>query len=97
LRSLLPTEWGLTWGSHSNIHLRYLAGDVHALRGGAAPGTLTCYRLRALDLAWKGEQIERAAAQDSSGGKVEVPKKGRVWASRIDMAQVEMHHRLYQR
>jgi glucarate dehydratase len=84
-------EWGLTWGSHSNNHFDIsLAMFTHV--AAAAPGNIT-----AIDTHWIWQEGERLTHEPFkiAGGLVEVPKRPGLGV-KIDMEQVEKHHRLYQ-
>ena len=84
-------ELGLTWGSRSNNHCDIsLAMFTHC--AAAATGKIT-----AIDTHWiwqEGEQLTREPPKIAKG-RVTVPKKPGLGV-KIDMAQVEKHHRLYQ-
>lgn len=83
-------EWGLTWGSHSNNHFDIsLAMFTHV--AAAAPGEIT-----AIDTHWIWQDGQRLTKEPFKivGGMVEVPKKPGLGVE-LDMAQVELAHKLY--
>jgi glucarate dehydratase len=86
----LCSEWGLTWGSHSNNHFDIsLAMFTHC--AAAAPGRIT-----AIDTHWiwqDGERLTRDPLRIVDG-KIAVPRKPGLGIE-IDMAEVEKHHALY--
>ena len=86
----LCSDFGLTWGSHSNNHFDIsLAMFTHV--GAAAPGKVT-----AIDTHWiwqDGQRLTKEPLQ-IKGGLVEVPKKPGLGIE-LDMAEVEKAHELY--
>ena len=84
------SEWGLTWGSHSNNHFDIsLAMFTHA--AAAAPGKIT-----AIDTHWiwqDGQRLTREPLQ-IVGGKVQVPKTPGLGAE-LDMDALARANRLY--
>jgi len=83
-------DWGLTWGSHSNNHFDVsLAMFTHV--GAAAPGKVT-----AIDTHWIWQDGQRLTKDPLRivGGHVQVPKAPGLGVE-LDMAEVEMAHRLY--
>lgn len=87
------TEWGLTWGSHSNNHFDIsLAMIVHA--GAAAPGKIT-----ALDTHWIWQEGAERLTRDPlkiKEGKITLPDKPGLGIE-IDMDQVEKANKLYKK
>jgi glucarate dehydratase len=84
------SEWGLTWGSHSNNHLDIsLAMFTHV--AAAAPGRIT-----AIDTHWIWQDGQRLTKEPLRivRGKVTVPDKPGLGIE-IDMAQLEEAHALY--
>jgi glucarate dehydratase len=84
------SEWGLTWGSHSNNHLDIsLAMFTHV--AAAAPGRIT-----AIDTHWIWQDGQRLTKEPLRivQGKVTVPDKPGLGIE-IDMAQLEEAHALY--
>ncbi|WP_282942589.1 glucarate dehydratase [Paenibacillus sp. RC67] len=84
------SEWGLTWGSHSNNHFDIsLAMFTHV--AAAAPGEIT-----AIDTHWiwqDGQQLTKEPFR-IIGGKVQVPNKPGLGIE-TDMEQIEQAHKLY--
>jgi glucarate dehydratase len=87
----LCSEWGLTWGSHSNNHFDVsLAMFTHV--AAAAPGRIT-----AIDTHWiwqDGQRLTREPLRIASGG-IAVPKAPGLGVE-LDMDAVAAAHRLYQ-
>jgi glucarate dehydratase len=85
------SDWGLTWGSHSNNHFDVsLAMFTHC--AAAAPGRVT-----AIDTHWiwqDGQRLTREPLQ-IVGGHVRVPNKPGLGVE-LDMAEVAKAHALYQ-
>jgi len=83
-------DFGLTWGSHSNNHFDVsLAMFTHV--AAAAPGNIT-----AIDTHWIWQDGQRLTKEPLKivGGKVAVPDRPGLGVE-IDMAQIEVAHRLY--
>jgi glucarate dehydratase len=84
------SEWGLTWGSHSNNHFDVsLAMFTHV--AAAAPGSIT-----AIDTHWiwqDGQRLTQAPfpIQD---GRIALPDRPGLGVD-LDFAEVEKAHRLY--
>ncbi|MGF7034894.1 glucarate dehydratase [Paenibacillus mucilaginosus] len=88
--SQMCSDWGLTWGSHSNNHFDIsLAMFTHV--AAAAPGRIT-----AIDTHWIWQDGQRLTKEPLKieGGMVEVPKKPGLGIE-IDMDQIEKAHQLY--
>jgi glucarate dehydratase len=86
----LCSEWGLTWGSHSNNHFDVsLAMFTHV--AAAAPGRIT-----AIDTHWIWQDGQRLTHEPLAirGGRIELPRRGGLGVD-LDMAEVERAHRLY--
>jgi glucarate dehydratase len=85
------SEWGLTWGSHSNNHFDIsLAMFTHV--AAAAPGKIT-----AIDTHWiwqDGQRLTKEPLQ-IAGGSIVVPDRPGLGIE-IDMAEIEKANRLYQ-
>ncbi|MFO1314903.1 MAG: glucarate dehydratase [Burkholderiales bacterium] len=84
------SEWGLTWGSHSNNHFDVsLAMFTHV--AAAAPGTIT-----AIDTHWIWQDGQRLTREPLriAGGRIALPG-GPGLGVEIDEAEVEKAHRLY--
>ena len=84
------SEWGLTWGSHSNNHFDVsLAMFTHV--AAAAPGRIT-----AIDTHWIWQDGQRLTREPFKieGGMVKVPQKPGLGIE-LDMGQVEAANRLY--
>ena len=85
------SEWGLTWGSHSNNHFDIsLAMIVQA--GAAAPGKIT-----ALDTHWIWQEGQERLTKEPlqiKGGKIAVPEKPGLGIE-IDIVQIEKANKLY--
>ncbi len=84
------SEWGLTWGSHSNNHFDVsLAMVTHV--AAAAPAPIT-----AIDTHWiwqDGQRLTRAPLA-IAGGRIALPDRPGLGIE-IDEAEVEKAHRLY--
>ncbi|CAG7615341.1 glucarate dehydratase [Paenibacillus allorhizosphaerae] len=84
------SDWGLTWGSHSNNHFDIsLAMFTHV--AAAAPGEIT-----AIDTHWiwqDGQHLTKEPLQ-IAGGRVQVPDKPGLGIE-PDMGQLEQAHKLY--
>ncbi|CAN7475308.1 glucarate dehydratase [Trinickia sp. LjRoot230] len=87
----LTSEWGLTWGSHSNNHFDVsLAMFTHV--AAAAPGRIT-----AIDTHWiwqEGEERLTREPLDIVGGTVGVPERPGLGIE-IDLERVMQAHALY--
>ena len=87
----LTSEWGLTWGSHSNNHFDVsLAMFTHV--AAAAPGRIT-----AIDTHWIWQEGEERLTREPLpivGGKVAVPERPGLGIE-IDMDRVMRAHDLY--
>jgi glucarate dehydratase len=84
------SDWGLTWGSHSNNHFDIsLAMFTHV--AAAAPGKVT-----AIDTHWIWQDGQRLTKEPLKivGGAITVPDRPGLGIE-IDMAQIEAHHSLY--
>jgi len=84
------SEWGLTWGSHSNNHFDIsLAMFTHV--AAAAPGPIT-----AIDTHWIWQDGQRLSKEpfEIRGGLVTVPDRPGLGVE-IDLAQLEAAHALY--
>jgi glucarate dehydratase len=84
------SEWGLTWGSHSNNHLDVsLAMFTHV--AAAAPGPIT-----AIDTHWIWQDGQRLTREPYPivGGKLALPARPGLGVD-LDFAEVEKAHRLY--
>ncbi|MGV3654433.1 MAG: glucarate dehydratase [Noviherbaspirillum sp.] len=84
------SDWGLTWGSHSNNHFDIsLAMFTHV--AAAAPGRIT-----AIDTHWIWQDGQRLTREPFKieGGMVNVPQKPGLGIE-LDMGQVEAANRLY--
>jgi glucarate dehydratase len=84
------SEWGLTWGSHSNNHFDVsLAMFTHV--AAAAPGRIT-----AIDTHWIWQDGQRLTCDPLRivDGRVAVPDAAGLGVT-LDMAEVEKAHRLY--
>ena len=88
----LTSEWGLTWGSHSNNHFDVsLAMFTHV--AAAAPGPIT-----AIDTHWIWQEGEERLTREPlriEGGTVAVPERPGLGIE-IDMDRVMRAHELYQ-
>src|SRR6202795_4358602 len=86
------SEWGLTWGSHSNNHFDIsLAMFTHV--AAAAPGRIT-----AIDTHWiwqDGQRLTRSPFPIVNG-LITVPEQPGLGVE-LDMQQVERAHQLYQK
>jgi glucarate dehydratase len=87
----LCSDFGLTWGSHSNNHFDVsLAMFTHV--AAAAPGNIT-----AIDTHWIWQEGQERLTREPlaiAGGEVRVPDRPGLGIE-IDMAQVERAHALY--
>ena len=87
----LTSEWGLTWGSHSNNHFDVsLAMFTHV--AAAAPGPIT-----AIDTHWIWQEGEERLTREPlriEGGTVAVPERPGLGIE-IDMERVMRAHELY--
>jgi glucarate dehydratase len=87
----LTSEWGLTWGSHSNNHFDVsLAMFTHV--AAAAPGPIT-----AIDTHWIWQESEERLTREPLrivGGTVGVPERPGLGIE-IDMDRVMRAHELY--
>jgi glucarate dehydratase len=84
------SEWGLTWGSHSNNHFDVsLAMFTHV--AAAAPGPIT-----AIDTHWIWQDGQRLTREPYPivGGKLAVPNRPGLGIE-LDPAEVDKAHRLY--
>ena len=84
------SEWGLTWGSHSNNHFDVsLAMFTHV--AAAAPGRIT-----AIDTHWIWQDGQRLTREPLpiAGGRIALPPRAGLGVE-LDMAEVEKAHRLY--
>jgi glucarate dehydratase len=85
------SEWGLSWGSHSNNHFDIsLAMIIHT--GAAAPGKIT-----ALDTHWIWQEGEERLTREPLkivDGAISLPDKPGLGIE-IDMTQIEKAHKLY--
>jgi glucarate dehydratase len=84
------SDWGLTWGSHSNNHFDIsLAMFTHV--AAAAPGKVT-----AIDTHWIWQDGQRLTREPFRivGGLVDVPKRPGLGVE-IDEAEIERAHALY--
>jgi glucarate dehydratase len=84
------SEWGLTWGSHSNNHFDVsLAMFTHV--AAAAPGTIT-----AIDTHWIWQDGQRLTREPLriAGGQIALPDRPGLGID-LDLAEVERAHRLY--
>jgi glucarate dehydratase len=85
-------DWGLIWGSHSNSHFDIsLAMFAHV--AAAAPGHIT-----AIDTHWIWQDGQRLTKEPFkiAKGSVAVPERPGLGVE-IDMSQVELAHRRYNR
>jgi glucarate dehydratase len=89
----LCSDFGLTWGSHSNNHFDVsLAMFTHV--AAAAPGNIT-----AIDTHWIWQEGQERLTKEPLaivGGEVRVPDRPGLGIE-IDMAQVERAHALYKK
>jgi glucarate dehydratase len=88
----LCSEWGLTWGSHSNNHFDVsLAMFTHV--AAAAPGRVT-----AIDTHWIWQDGERLTKEPLPivDGYIEVPTAPGLGVE-LDMAEVERANQLYEK
>ena len=86
----LSSEWGLTWGSHSNNHFDIsLAMFTHV--AAAAPGKVTAIDTHWI---WQDGQCLTKDPFTIEGGKLEVPGRPGLGID-IDMAQIEQANALY--
>jgi glucarate dehydratase len=88
----LCSEWGLTWGSHSNNHFDIsLAMFTHV--AAAAPGNIT-----AIDTHWIWQDGQRLTKEPLQirGGLVKVPERPGLGVE-IDMDEIENANKLYQK
>ena len=86
------SEWGMTWGSHSNNHFDIsLAMYTHV--AAAAPGKIT-----AIDTHWIWQDGQRLTAEPLRivGGRISVPDRPGLGVE-VDMAQIDKAHRLYKK
>ncbi len=84
------SEWGLTWGSHSNNHFDIsLAMFTHV--AAAAPGKTT-----AIDTHWIWQDGQRLTKEPLriAEGKLSVPERAGLGVD-VDMDQIERAHALY--
>jgi len=84
------SEWGLTWGSHSNNHFDVsLAMFTHV--AAAAPGRIT-----AIDTHWIWQDGQRLTREPLviDGGRIAVPRRPGLGIE-LDHDAVEQAHRLY--
>lgn len=84
------SEWGLTWGSHSNSHFDVSLAMITQVAA-AAPGKIT-----AIDTHWiwqDGQRLTKEPLQILKG-KVAVPDAPGLGVE-IDMKQIESAHELY--
>jgi len=85
------SEWGWTWGAHSNNHFDISLAMV-AQTGAAAPGDIT-----ALDTHWiwqEGQERLTKNPMKIQNGKIKVTNEPGLGIE-IDMEQVEIAHQLY--
>jgi glucarate dehydratase len=84
------SEWGLTWGSHSNNHFDVsLAMFTHV--AAAAPAPIT-----AIDTHWiwqDGQRLTRSPLR-IAGGRIALPERSGLGVD-LDEGEVEKAHRLY--
>jgi glucarate dehydratase len=84
------SEWGLTWGSHSNNHFDVsLAMFTHV--AAAAPAPIT-----AIDTHWiwqDGQRLTRAPLR-IAGGRIALPERSGLGVD-LDEGEVQKAHRLY--
>jgi glucarate dehydratase len=86
----LTSDWGLTWGSHSNNHFDVsLAMFTHV--AAAAPAPIT-----AIDTHWIWQDGQRLTQQplQIAGGRIALPDKPGLGVE-LDEGEVERAHRLY--
>jgi glucarate dehydratase len=87
------SEWGLTWGSHSNSHFDIsLAMFTHV--AAAAPGEIT-----AIDTHWIWQEDRERLTREPLrivGGMVEVPDRPGLGVE-VDMARIREAHELYRK
>ena len=85
------SDWGLTWGSHSNNHFD-VSLAMFTQVGAAAPGKVT-----AIDTHWIWQDGQRLTKEPLQivNGHVQVPKKPGLGVE-LDMIEVEKAHQLYQ-
>ncbi|KMS90077.1 glucarate dehydratase [Prauserella rugosa] len=86
------SDWGLTWGSHSNNHFDVsLAMFTHV--AAAAPGPIT-----AIDTHWIWQDGQRLTREPLriAGGQLTVPDRPGLGVD-LDLDQVEAAHELYRR
>ena len=86
----LCSEWGLTWGSHSNNHFDVsLAMFTHV--AAAAPDPIT-----AIDTHWIWQDGQRLTREPLriAGGRIALPEKPGLGIE-LDEGEVERAHRLY--
>jgi glucarate dehydratase len=86
----LCSDWGLTWGSHSNNHFDVsLAMFTHV--AAAAPDPIT-----AIDTHWIWQEGQRLTQQPLriAGGRIALPEKPGLGIE-LDEGEVERAHRLY--
>ena len=84
------SEWGLTWGSHSNNHFDIsLAMFTHV--AAAAPGRVT-----AIDTHWIWQDGQRLTREPLPirGGRIAVPQRPGLGIE-LDRAEIERAHQLY--
>ncbi len=83
-------EWGLTWGSHSNSHFD-ISLAMFTQVAAAAPGRIT-----AIDTHWIWQDGQRLTKEplEISNGSIKVEQRPGLGVQ-VDMAQVEIAHRLY--
>jgi glucarate dehydratase len=84
------SEWGLTWGSHSNNHLD-VSLAMFTQVAAAAPGPIT-----AIDTHWIWQDGQRLTREPYPivGGKLSLPARPGLGVD-LDFAEVEKAHRLY--
>ena len=84
------SEWGLTWGSHSNNHFD-VSLAMFTQVAAAAPGRIT-----AIDTHWIWQDGQRLTREPYPivGGSLSLPSRAGLGVD-LDFAEVEKAHRLY--
>jgi glucarate dehydratase len=85
------SEWGLTWGSHSNNHFDISLAMITQTAAAAAG------RITAIDTHWiwqDGQRLTREPLKIAEG-KVKVPDRPGLGVE-VDMVEIEKAHRLYE-
>ena len=86
----LTSDWGLTWGSHSNNHFD-VSLAMFTQVAAAAPDPIT-----AIDTHWIWQDGQRLTQQPLriAGGRISLPEKPGLGIE-LDEAEVERAHRMY--